>query len=98
MSTWDLFAGNKTITNWAKISVKEANLTKNELKYVKAIAQKSDAQEALDKYMKYTGWHTKRVLKDSKLTCVYIQSPISKRLDTIRYMTKVSQRYLESMK
>ena len=97
MSTWDLFVNNK-ITNWTRVSVKEAGLSKAETLYLKKLTQKNDPQEALDKYMKYTGWNTKKKLVDGKLAYVYSQSPVSKRIADIKKMSKLTECYAESMK
>lgn len=96
MSTWDLFIGNVRITNYTKVSVKEAKLTDREMAYVKMLTEKTDAQQALDKYMKFTGWGAKKKLVDGKQTVVYTQTPVSKRLDNIRKMANLTQQYREA--
>lgn len=98
MSTWDLFVGNSKITNWTRVSVKEAGLSKAETIYLKKLTEKDDLQQALDKYMKYTGWSAKKKLVDGKQTYVYAQTPVSKRIANIKKMSKLTECYAESMK
>jgi len=95
----DIYVGNpQLMKNWTKLPLKDAKLNNDQVEYLKALTQKNDGQKALDQYLKWTGWQVVRKMVKGKLTPIYEQTPVAKRIEQIKLNAALTNRYREVMK
>jgi len=95
----DIYVGNpQLMKNWTKLPLKDAKLNEGQVEYLKALTQKGDGQKALDQYLKWTGWQVVRKMVKGKLTPIYEQTPVAKRIEQIKMNAALTNRYTEVMK
>jgi hypothetical protein len=76
--------------NFTRVKLKDARLNDRTITYLKNLTQKPDPQDALDQYMKWTGWYETNRLVNGHLKMFYCQTTVESRLRKAQTLGEVT--------